>query len=314
MRPNQSLSELTARAVSAVDPVIEKEKPDWVIVQGDTTTAMVGALVGFYRGVPVGHVEAGLRTGDLQRPFPEELNRRIVDIVCAAYFAPTARARDVLLREGTAAATVHLTGNTVVDALLAMRARPCPAEALAEVPDLAPGERLVVVTAHRRESFGGGMEAIARALARVARRHPDVRIVYPVHPNPNVRAPMLAHLAGVDRVHLIDPLPYLPFVHLLSRAHLIVSDSGGVQEEAPSFGVPALILREVTERPEGIEAGAVRLIGVGEDAIAGAIDELLSDDDAWRRMARVVNPYGDGRAAERIVSILLGEPWTPFAP
>jgi UDP-N-acetylglucosamine 2-epimerase (non-hydrolysing) len=313
MRPDQSLADLTARAVAALDPVVVRERPDWVLVQGDTTTAMVGALVAFYRGVPVGHVEAGLRTGDLRRPFPEELNRRVADLVSGAHFAPTARARDVLLREGADPATVHVTGNTVVDALAAMRARPCPA-ALAAAPAIGADERLIVVTAHRRESFGEGMPAIARALAGVARRHPDVRIVVPVHPNPSARGPMLRHLGGIDRVHLIDPVPYLPFVHLLARAYLIVSDSGGIQEEAPSLGVPALVLREVTERPEAIEAGAVRLVGVEERAIAAAVDSLLDDRQARERMARVVNPYGDGHAAERIVAILAGEPWTPFAP
>ncbi len=314
MRPNQSLPDLTARAMTALTPVIEAERPDWLLVQGDTTTAMVAALAGFYARVPVGHVEAGLRTGDLERPFPEELNRRIVDVVSAAHFVPTESSRDNLRREGVADATLHVVGNTVVDALLATRAMPCPEPALAAVPELAPHERLVVVTAHRRESFGEGMRQIARALRRIAREHPDVRLVYPLHPNPNVQAPMREILGDEPRVHLIPPLDYLPFVHLMARAYLIISDSGGVQEEAPSLGVPALVMRETTERPEAIAAGCVRLVGVDEEPIFEAAHELLSDPRAHARMARAINPYGDGRAAERIVSILRDEPWTPFVP
>lgn len=314
MRPDQSLPDLTARAMLGLAPVIAAEKPDWLLVQGDTTTAMVAALASFYARVPVGHVEAGLRTGDLARPFPEEMNRRLVDVVSAAHFVPTAASRENLLREGFADATCHVVGNTVVDALLATRALPCPDEALAGVPRLGPHERLVVVTAHRRESFGDGMRQIARALQRIARAHPEVHLVYPLHPNPNVQAPMRELLSQEPRVHLIPPLDYLPFIHLMSRAYLIISDSGGVQEEAPSLGVPALVVRETTERPEAIAAGSVRLVGVAEDAIVAHADELLSDAAAHARMARAVNPYGDGRASARIVSILRGEPWSPFVP
>ncbi len=312
MRPDQSLADLTARAVAALDPVIAAQRPDWLLVQGDTTTAMVGALAAFFRRVPVAHVEAGLRTGDLARPFPEEANRRIVDVLSAAHLVPTQGARDALLAEGFSAASLHVTGNTVVDALEATRRMPCPPEELAGVPPLLPGERLVVVTAHRRESFGAGMRGIARALRRIAEGHPDVRIVYPLHPNPNVQRPMREILAGAVRVHLIAPLRYLPFVHLMARAHLMISDSGGVQEEAPSLGVPALVLRETTERPEAVVAGAVRLVGVDEHAIVSGAAELLDDPAAHARMARVVNPYGDGRAASRIVSVLLGEAFEPF--
>jgi len=314
MRPDQSLSDLSARALVGLTPVIAQEKPDWLLVQGDTTTAMIAALAGFYARVRVGHVEAGLRTGDLARPFPEEMNRRVVAVLTAAHFAPTASARDNLLREGTATDVVHVVGNTVVDALLATRALPCPPEALAAVPALAPDERLVVVTAHRRESFGEGMRQIARALQRIARAFPDVRLVYPVHPNPNVQGTMREILGAEPRVHLVPPLDYLPFIHLMSRAHLIISDSGGVQEEAPSLGVPALVLRETTERPEAVAEGCVRLVGVREETIVAAATELLSDQAAYARMARAVNPYGDGVAAERIVSILNDEPWRPFVP
>lgn len=312
MRPDQSLSDLTARAIAALDPVVVAERPDWILVQGDTTTAMVGALVGFYHRVRIGHVEAGLRTGDLARPFPEEANRRWIDVVAAAHFAPTASTRDNLLREGTDPGTVHVVGNTVVDALHEVRAMPEPGAGADPVPALASGERLVLVTAHRRESFGEGMRSIANALAEIAATWPDVRVVYPVHPNPNVRRPMFERLAGVERVHLVDPLEYGAFVRLLARAHLVVSDSGGVQEEAPSLGVPALVLRDVTERPEAIEAGAVRLIGTDPAAIVEAARSILDDPRAHARMARVVNPYGDGHASERIVSILLGEPWAAF--
>jgi UDP-N-acetylglucosamine 2-epimerase (non-hydrolysing) len=314
MRPNQSLSDLSARVLTGITPVIADEQPDWLLVQGDTTTAMIAALASFYQRVPVGHVEAGLRTGDLARPFPEEMNRRVVGVVTGAHFAPTSTARDNLLRENVPAGEIYVVGNTVVDALQATRALPCPASELAAVPELAPGERLVLVTAHRRESFGEGMRQIARALQRIARMHPDVRLVYPVHPNPNVQAPMREILDGEPRVHLIPPLDYLPFVHLMARAHLVISDSGGVQEEAPSLGIPALVLRETTERPEAVAEGCVRLVGVDEENIVAAAHELLTDDAAYARMARAVNPYGDGNAAERIVSILLREPWTPFVP
>jgi UDP-N-acetylglucosamine 2-epimerase len=314
MRPDQSLAELAARALVALDPVLMRERPDWVLVQGDTTTAMVAGLAAFYRQVPVGHVEAGLRTRDLARPFPEELNRRVIDLFAHAHFVPTESARQNLLAEGVDDASVHVTGNTVVDALLQARAMSCPEAELESLPPLAAGERLVLVTAHRRESFGKGMESIARAILRIAGDFADVRIVYPVHPNPNIRATMEAILTGHPRVHLIEPLPYLPFVHLMSRASLIVSDSGGVQEEAPSLGVPALVLRETTERPEAIAAGAVRLVGVSEEGIVAAARVVLGDAEVQVRMARAVNPYGDGAAAERIVKILKGEPWSPFAP
>ncbi|HEY8514999.1 MAG TPA: UDP-N-acetylglucosamine 2-epimerase (non-hydrolyzing) [Candidatus Binatia bacterium] len=310
MRPNQTLPDLTARALSAISPVIDEVRPDWVVVQGDTTTAMVAGLAAFYARVPVAHVEAGLRTGDLARPFPEELNRRVVDVLSAAHFVPTPTSRDNLRAEGFSDATLYVVGNTVVDALLAARAMECPP--IPAVPELAPGERLVLVTAHRRESFGEGMRQIARALRRIVRTHEDVRLVYPVHPNPNVGAPMRETLGDEPRVHLIPPLDYLPFVHLMARAYLVISDSGGVQEEAPSLGVPALVMRETTERPEAIAAGCVRLCGVTEEGIFAAAHELLTDTAAHARMARAINPYGDGHAAERIVSILRGEPWTPF--
>lgn len=312
MRPNQTLAGLTARALTAVDGVIESVEPDWLVVQGDTTTAMVASLAAFYRQVPVAHVEAGLRTGDLMHPFPEELNRIIADRVSRAHFVPTEMSAENLRREGVADETVYVTGNTVVDALRAINARNADAPPGDGGVPISPGERLVLVTAHRRESFGDGMRAIARAIARIASDHDDVRLVYPVHPNPNVREVMHELLDDVPRVHLIDPLDYDGFVALMSRAYLILSDSGGVQEEAPSLGVPALVLRTTTERPEAVAAGAVRLVGVEEDAIVEAAAAVLRDPSEHARMAHAVNPYGDGHASERIVSILRGDPWEPF--
>ncbi len=314
MRPDQTLADLTARALTALDLVLEEVRPDWLLVQGDTTTAMVASLAAFYRQVPVAHVEAGLRTHDLAHPFPEELNRIIADRVSGAHFVPTAASRENLRREGFAGETLHLTGNTVVDALREIQAKTGESGTPAAFPAGEAGQRRIVVTAHRRESFGAGMRNIARAIARLARAHEDVCIVYPVHPNPNVGGIMHEVLDEVPRVHLIEPLEYPEFVELMSGAHLILSDSGGVQEEAPSLGVPAIVLRKTTERPEAVEAGAVQLVGTDEDAIVSAADRLLSDDVAHATMARAVNPYGDGRASERIVSILLGEPWQPFSP
>lgn len=314
MRPNQTLSGLTARALVAVDEVIEQVQPEWLLVQGDTTTAMVAALAAFYRKVPVAHVEAGLRTHDLMHPFPEELNRIIADRVSGAHFVPTASSAENLRSEGIPADTLYVTGNTVVDALRAITAKTSTGAAADVGVEIGSDERLVLVTAHRRESFGEGMRSIARAIARLAEAHPDIRVVYPVHPNPNVREVMEKSLGGRERVHLIEPLDYDGFVSLMSRAHLILSDSGGVQEEAPSLGIPALVLRTTTERPEAVSAGAVKLVGVDEDAIVDAATTLLTDPAAYARMAHAVNPYGDGLASSRIVSILLGEPWEPFEP
>jgi len=310
MRPDQSLAGLTARALEALARVLQDSSPDWVLVQGDTTTALAASLAAFYAHIPVGHVEAGLRTNDLEHPFPEELNRIVADRVSHAHFLPTERARQNLLREGFGDETLYLTGNTVVDALQTVRAlEPLPAGIL---PELAPDRRIVLVTAHRRESFGEGMRSIGRAIGRIARAHSDVQIAYPVHPNPNVRGVMAEILASAPRVQLLEPLDYLPFVQLMAQAHLILSDSGGVQEEAPSLGVPVLVLRETTERPEAVDAGAVRLVGTDEDRIVAAAERLLTDPAEHARMATAMNPYGDGRAAERIVSILCGRPWEPF--
>lgn len=317
MAAGQTLSDLTARTLTALDPVILAEKPDCILVHGDTTTAMAAAVAAFHRRVPIGHVEAGLRTRDLGQPWPEEFNRRVVDVVAGLLFAPTATAKANLEAE-TVAGRILVTGNTVIDALHETVRRLDADAALragldARFAFLRPGRRLLLVTGHRRENFGAGFEGICTALAALAART-DLDIVYPVHLNPNVLGPVTAALAGRPNVHLIEPLDYLPFVHLMRRADVVLTDSGGVQEEAPSLGRPVLVMREVTERPEALEAGTVRLVGTDPDRIVAEVGRLL-DDEAWRlRFARAVNPYGDGRAAARIVDGLLGRPVAEFAP
>jgi len=303
MTPNQKLARLTSAILDEITPVLDAFRPDWVIVQGDTTTALAACLASFYQGVRVAHVEAGLRTNDKRRPFPEEANRRIVDTLSDLHFAPTERARRSLLAEGTNPATVHVTGNTVIDALCQISAREYDVGSgpLAGVPF---DRRIVLVTAHRRESFGQGMIAICRALARLVDEVPDVQVVYPVHLNPNVRDPVRERLGGDPRISLLPPLDYQALVHLMRRATLILTDSGGIQEEAPTLGKPVLVLREVTERPEAIEAGCARLVGTDASRIVSEARRLLQDRGAYDRMARVVNPFGDGRASERIVAVL----------
>jgi len=305
MQPDQSLSALTARLFSALDPVVREVQPDWVLAQGDTTTVFVAAVVAFYNGVPFGHVEAGLRTGDKRRPFPEEVNRRLADAVADLYFAPTSGARQALLREGVAGDKILVTGNTVIDALLSVAERPfdwASAGELAKVPRQA---RLVLITAHRRESFGEPFRELCLAISDLARRFSAVQFVYPVHLNPNVRKPVLEILAGHDNVHLVEPVDYLTIVHLMKRATLVLTDSGGIQEEAPGLKVPVLVMREKTERPEGVDAGVVKLVGTAREAIVGESARLLTDPAAHAAMASGANPYGDGHAAERIVAALL---------
>jgi UDP-N-acetylglucosamine 2-epimerase (non-hydrolysing) len=307
MQPGQTLAGLTARVLAAIDPVLESTRPDVAIVQGDTTTTMAGALAAFYRGIPVAHVEAGLRTGDLRQPFPEEMNRVLTTRLTALHFAPTARAAEALLREGTDRASVFVTGNTGIDAVLWVRdALASGALPLPQWEWLDPGKQLILVTSHRRENFGPGFSAVLQALARLAAR-PDVQIVYPVHRNPNVAGPAHAILGGTRNVVLLDPLSYVPFVDLMRRCHLIISDSGGIQEEAPSLGKPVLVLRDKTERPEAVEAGTVKLVGTAEDRIVAEAERLLEDEEEYARMTRVHNPYGDGRACERIAGILGGQ-------
>jgi len=296
MRPGQDLAGLTARLLTGLDRVLAQEKPDVVLAQGDTTTVLSAALTAFYRRVPFGHVEAGLRTGDLANPFPEEANRALAGRLARLHFAPTERARRNLLAEGAAPEFIHLTGNTVIDALLWMAARVEPA-----------GEgrgRLILVTAHRRESFGAGIESICRALIELSQRHPDVEILYPVHPNPNVEGPVRRLLDGRERIRLTQPLDYRALVAALKGCHLVLTDSGGLQEEAPALGVPVLVLRHQTERPEAVEAGVAKLVGPDQDRIVAEAGRLLSDPAAYKAMARGVSPYGDGHAAERIERIL----------
>jgi len=304
MRPAQTLNDLAARSLAAVDRVLVDQHPDWVLVQGDTTTAMTVALAAFHREVRVGHVEAGLRTGDLKRPFPEEANRCLIDVFADALFAPTERSRRRLLDEGHDPGRVFLTGNTGIDALQSVAERVGGVTVTDEI----------LVTVHRRESFGAPIRAIFAAIRELAERFPGLGFVYPVHRNPNVQGPAHEILGGLPNVSLEAPFDYLELVRRLARARLVLSDSGGIQEEAPSFGKPVLVLRETTERPEGLEAGVARLVGADRERIVAEAVRLLTDPEAWRAMATASNPYGDGHAAERIVRILAGEPWQPFTP
>jgi UDP-N-acetylglucosamine 2-epimerase (non-hydrolysing) len=306
MTPGQTLNEIASRILTRMRDVLRERRPSCVVVQGDTTTAFAAALAAFYEQIPVAHVEAGLRSGHRYAPFPEEMNRRLVDQLSTVLFAPTARARALLLGEGFAPRDVHVTGNTVVDALLAARAaiRRAPPAIDGLHPGAIEGKRLILVTAHRRESFGAPMRAMCRAMLRIVQAEPDTCIVFPVHMNPNVVDPVYATLAGHPRVALVRPLSYVQFVALLDRAHLVLTDSGGVQEEAPTFAKPVLVMREVTERPEGIEAGVAKLVGTSEWDIAEATVDLLRDRTKYSAMTSGVNPYGDGHAARRIVQVL----------
>lgn len=306
MKPGQTLYDVTAGAVLKLKPVLDAAKPDVVIVQGDTTTALAGALTAFYEKVKVAHVEAGLRTGNRYSPFPEEMNRVLISRLADFHFAPTETARAMLEAERITHG-VHVTGNTVTDALLEARRlvdEVHGARFATEFSYLDPARRLVLVTGHRRENFGEPFENVCRAIRAIVERHPDVELIYPVHLNPSVRAPVERILKGAPRVHLIEPVDYPRLVWLLSRAHLVITDSGGIQEEAPSLGKPVLVTREVTERPEGIAAGCARLVGTDAQRIGAAVDELLTDDAVYQRMARAQNPYGDGHASARIVSVL----------
>lgn len=304
MQPNQSLAQLTAKALTELDAVLQREQPDWVLTQGDTTTAMVGALAGFYRRVKVGHVEAGLRTWDRFQPFPEEVNRKIADAVCDLHFAPTETARENLLRESVSEQSILITGNTVIDALLDVAARDFDwaASELATVPR---DKRLILVTAHRRENFGAPLAEICAALRDIALRYADVHLVYPVHLNPNVQQVVGETLQGLPNLSLLPPLEYLPLVQLLKASSLVLTDSGGLQEEAPGLGKPVLVLRDVTERPEGVVAGTVKLVGTDKAKIVQETVRLLEDRAEYERMAHAVNPYGDGQASQRIVAALL---------
>jgi UDP-N-acetylglucosamine 2-epimerase (non-hydrolysing) len=305
MRPDQPLADLTSALFSGLDRVLREVRPDWVLVQGDTTTVMAASMLAYYHHARLGHVEAGLRTGDKWQPFPEEVNRRIAGVVADLHFAPTTWARDNLLREGVPPARIRVTGNPVIDALLDVASRTYDPGAgpLASVPR---DRRIILVTAHRRENFGRPLEAIFTALRRLAETYGDgLAIVYPVHLNPNVQEPARRILGEVPNVVLLPPLDYLPMVHLMKRAHLVLTDSGGIQEEAPALGTPVLILRRVTERPEALQAGTALLVGTETERIITETRRLLDDPQAHAAMAHAVNPFGDGHAAERIVAALL---------
>ena len=309
MNPNQSLSLLTANALTALDEVITIEKPDWVLVQGDTTTAMVASLVAYYHRIKLGHVEAGLRTNDKFQPFPEEINRRIADILADAYFAPTQNNRMNLLKEGIRSESIVVTGNTVIDALMMISQRIAGRPLDSRISTSIENRLLILVTVHRRESFGKPLENICKALARIAFSCQDkIHIVYPVHLNPNVRKTVYEILSGIPNISLIEPVNYEELVGLMSKAYLIMTDSGGIQEEAPSLHKPVLVLRDVTERPEAIEAGAAKLIGTDADRIYSETIRLIEEPKSYYHMSNAINPYGDGQAGQRIVQFLLGQP------
>ena len=308
MRPNQSLAELTANIFTHLDPVLKALKPDWVLVQGDTTTVMSTALLCYYHHIRVGHVEAGLRTGDKWQPFPEEVNRRVAGVAADLHFAPTTHARQNLLNEGVPEWRISLTGNPVIDALRQIVARPAPQEVqqlLAEHNIHAGGRQLILVTAHRRENFGEPFEGICAGLVRLAAAYPDrLQLIYPVHLNPNIQEPAQRLLGGIANISLLPPLDYLPMVHLMRNATLVLTDSGGIQEEATSLGVPTLVLRNVTERPEGVEAGVLKLVGTDPETIFNQAHRLLEDQSAYQAMSAAQNPFGDGHASERIVQAI----------
>lgn len=309
MKPNQTLSGITTEILSRIEPVLAEFRPDLVLVHGDTSTTLCTSLACFYQKIPVGHVEAGLRTGDLYSPWPEEGNRKLTGALAALHFAPTVQSQENLLREGVSAEKIHVTGNTVIDALLLVKERLENDQALAaslatQFPFLRTDARLVLITGHRRENFGDGFERICEAIHTLAADFPDVDFLYPVHLNPNVREPVGRILKDVENVHLIEPQDYLPFVYLMTRSTLILTDSGGIQEEAPSLGKPVLVMRDTTERPEAVDAGTVRLVGTDAQKIVAAVCELLRDRDAYDRMSFAHNPYGDGQACTRIVKAI----------
>jgi len=309
MKPGQGLTEITCLILEGLKPILESFKPDIVLVHGDTTTTIATSLAAFYQRIPVGHVEAGLRTGDLSSPWPEEANRTLTGHLAKYHFAPTENSRQNLLRENISDDNIFVTGNTVIDALILVRDRVMDSDTLrAELaeryPFLANGKKMILVTGHRRESFGRGFEQICHALAEVAAQNKDVQVVYPVHLNPNVSEPVNRILGHVENVMLIEPQDYLPFVWLMNHAWLILTDSGGIQEEAPSLGKPVLVMRETTERPEAIKAGTVRLVGTDSQRIVEEVTRLLHDEEEYQAMSRAHNPYGDGQACSRILHAL----------
>ncbi|MDX2346824.1 MAG: UDP-N-acetylglucosamine 2-epimerase (non-hydrolyzing) [Legionella sp.] len=309
MTPNQSLSELTNNILKGLAGVFKVYRPDVILVHGDTTTTLATALSAYYHRIPVAHVEAGLRTGDIFLPWPEEGNRKLTGALAALHFAPTALSSQNLLREGVSADLIYITGNTVVDALFDVLQQ-FEADAAFEqsyakqFPFLTPERRVILVTGHRRESFGDGFQAICRALLQIAKRFPEVDIVYPVHLNPQVQQPVKALLSAISNIYLIDPVDYISFVYLMRKSYFILTDSGGIQEEAPSLGKPVLVMREITERPEAVTAGTVKLVGANQESIIQSVSELLQNMDIYQKMSRAQNPYGDGEAAARMTRIL----------
>ncbi|NRA52718.1 MAG: UDP-N-acetylglucosamine 2-epimerase (non-hydrolyzing) [Gammaproteobacteria bacterium] len=312
MNAGQSLSDITTRILTGLQQVIDDFKPDVILVHGDTTTTFSASLAAFYQQVPIAHIEAGLRTGNLYSPWPEEANRKLTSVLCNYHFCPTSMARQNLLDENVSPDKLFVTGNTVIDALLQVRDR------LDNTPELQqkysqqfsflnPDKKLILVTGHRRESFGDGFERICQALKAVATAHPECEILYPVHLNPQVMEPVNRLLSDIENVFLIDPQDYLPFVYLMNRSHIIITDSGGIQEEAPSLGKPVLVMRDTTERPEAVQAGTVKLVGTNIDVMVQQINNLLSSQDAYRQMSFSHNPYGDGQACQRIISTLLAQ-------
>jgi len=307
MKPGQSLYDVTTNILLGLKPILEEFKPDLVLVHGDTSTTLSASLAAFYQQIPVGHVEAGLRTGNLSSPWPEEGNRKLTGAITKLHFAPTQTSQQNLLNEAVSADDIVITGNTVIDALLQVVDKVKTDTAListlkAKFPELDETKKLILVTGHRRESFGGGFERICEALVEIATAHPYTQILYPMHLNPNVREPVNRILKNVDNVHLIEPQDYLPFVYLMNQAHIIVTDSGGVQEEAPSLGKPVLVMRDTTERPEAVEAGTVKLVGTDKARIVNEVNNLLTNAEEYQSMSRAHNPYGDGKACERIVA------------
>ena len=306
MRGNQGLTHITSQILVGLEDVLNQFKPDRILVHGDTTTTLAASLAGFYQKIPIGHVEAGLRTGDVMAPWPEEMNRRLCDYIADLYFAPTLRAANNLRSEGFNEANIIITGNTVVDALLNITDRLKNDKTLNlslanQFTYLDPEKKIILITGHRRENFGKGLECICRAFVELAERD-DIQIVYPVHLNPNVQEPVMRILSNKKNIHLIKPLDYLPFVYLMKRSFIIITDSGGIQEEAPSLGKPVLVMRDVSERPEAIEAGTVKLVGTKREVIVGECLHLLDSKSAYAKMSKAHNPYGDGKASQRIIS------------
>ncbi|EGQ9809191.1 MULTISPECIES: non-hydrolyzing UDP-N-acetylglucosamine 2-epimerase [Vibrio] len=312
MKAGQTLNDVTARIVQELKPVLQEFQPDVVLVHGDTATTFAASLAAYYEQIEVGHVEAGLRTGNIYSPWPEEANRRLTGVLTKYHFAPTETSKENLLRENFTPEDIFVTGNTVIDALLMVKDKiesdsDLSATLAAQFPFLDDNKELILVTGHRRESFGGGFERICEALAQTARQHPNVQILYPMHLNPNVREPVNRILGDVENVLLIEPQQYLPFIYLMSRSHIILTDSGGIQEEAPSLGKPVLVMRDTTERPEAVAAGTVKLVGTDVEKITASLDSLLNDEEAYKEMSFAHNPYGDGKACQRILDALIAQ-------